>query len=460
MTETGRDWFGMRERGSNPRTEALGGVTTFLTMAYIIVVNPAILAAAGIPKGPGTVATILAAALGCVLMGLHANRPIGVAPYMGENAFIAFGLTALGFTWQQCLGGVFVSGVALALFTVAGLRAWLAQAMPPSLKNAFAAGIGLFLAYIGLYESGIVASAVTGLPVAAVAGDAAGLVAAPPSPVKIGDLRAPEALLTVGGVAVMAVLLHLRVRGALLIGMALTAGAGLLAGVGRMPDGVLSVPFTGEYQLGPVLLKADIMGIWTPAFAPVLFTLFLMVFLDTLGTLSGLGAAAGILDEKGNFPEIQKPMLVDAVATAAGALLGTSTSGAYIESATGIREGARTGLAALVTGGLFLVSLFFLPLLEPLQSMRHVYAPALVVVGVLMLERMRAVAFEDWTEAVPAAASMLMMALTWNIANGLAAGLVLHPLLKVATGAGRELHPAALVMGALCGLYFAVGLVH
>ena len=451
--------FRLRERGSSVPVELLGGATTFVTMAYIIVVNPAILAFAGIPPGPGTIATILTAAFGSLLMGLYANRPIAVAPYMGENAFIAFGLAALGITWQQRLGAVFVSGAVFLVITVIGLRAWLAGAVSRSLKHAFAAGIGLFLAFIGLYETGIVTSGAAGMPPQALLLPG-GLLRAPDVPVRIGDLRDPQVLLAVGGFALIALLLLRRVRGAILVGIAATALAGGLLGFGQAPRGVVAWPFGADPPWSAIALKLDVASVLRLSFLPVLLTLFLMSFLDTLGTLVGVGAAGGMLDEKGDFPDVHKPMLVDALTCMFSGLAGTSTSGAYIESATGIREGARTGLAAVTTAALFALSLFFIPLVEPLQHLRYAYGPALVAVGALMAGSLARVDFDDLTEAVPAFATVVMMLFTYNIANGLTAGLVLHPLLKLAAGRRREIHPGGVVLAALCALYYAFGLPH
>ncbi|MFO1483601.1 MAG: NCS2 family permease [Verrucomicrobiaceae bacterium] len=446
--------------GQALRTEILGGVTTFITMAYIIVVNPAILSFAGIPSGPGTVATILTAAVGCALMGLIANRPIAVAPYMGENAFIAFGLTALGIGWEQRLGAVFVSGVLFLLITLVGIRGWLANSVPAGLKHSFAVGIGLFLAFIGLYETGIVTSFVTGMPAQALPTNAAGLFAAPAVPVKIGNLHDPQVLLAVCGFVLMTVLMIRKVRGALLIGIVVTAVAGGMLGFGSAPKAIAALPFTGEYDLSAIAFKLDITGVLKLSFLPVLLTLFLMSFLDTLGTLTGLGAAADMLDEKGNFPQVERPMLVDALTCMFSGLVGTSTSGAYIESATGIREGARTGLAALVTAALFAISLFFIPLIEPLQQLRFAYGPALIAVGVLMVGSVRRIDFDDLTEWVPAFVTIVMMLFTYNIANGLTAGLVVHPVLKLATGRARELNAGTILLALLCAAYYLFGLPH
>ncbi len=453
-------FFGLAARGTDVRREVLGGATTFAAMAYIIVVNPAILAFAGIPPGPGTVATILTAAFGTLLMGLYANRPIAVAPYMGENAFLAFGLAALGISWQQRLGVVFVSGLAFLLLTLVGLRGSLAAAISPSLKHAFAAGIGLFLALIGLYETGIVTSAAAGMPAAALLAPGSELLRAPAVPLKIGDLREPQVLLALFGFVVTTTLLARKVRGAILLGIAATAGLGLALGYGQWPKAVVALPFAGELSLAPIALQLDIAGVLRLSLLPVLLTLFLMGLLDTLGTLVGVGAAGGMLDERGDFPQIERPMLVDAATCVFSGLVGTSTSGAYIESAAGIKEGARTGLASVVTAVLFLVSLFFVPLLEPLQALRYAYAPALVTVGVLMLGQARLIDFDDLTEAAPAFASLALMVFSYSIANGLTAGLVLFPVLKSLTGRAREVRPGGWILAGLCLTYYLFGLPH
>jgi AGZA family xanthine/uracil permease-like MFS transporter len=452
--------FHLGARGTDVRTEVLGGLTTFVTMAYIIVVNPAILAFAGLPAGPSTVATILCAVFGSLAMGLYANRPIAVAPYMGENAFVAFGLTAMGIAWPQALGAVFVSGLLFVVLTLTGIRAFLAGALSTSMKHSFAVGIGLFMILIGLYETGVVTSFATGLPPQALLLPGASTLRAPDVPLKIGDLRDPRVLLAILGIVLITALLQRRVRGAILLGMAVTAGLGIALGYADLPQRVVALPFTGEYTLSGLALRLDVPGVLRLAMLPALLTLFLMGFLDTLGTLVAVGAAGQLLDEKGNLPEIEKPMLVDAVSCVFAGLVGTTTSGAYIESATGIREGARTGLAAVTTAGLFAGALFFVPLVEPLQQLRFAYAPALVAVGILMLGSVRSIDFDDLSEAVPAVATIAMMVFTYNIANGLTAGLLLYPIVKVVAGRRHELHPGALVLAGLCALYYVFGLPH
>ena len=419
--------FGIADRGGTIRAEFVGGITTFVSMAYIIVVNPAILAFAGIPHGPSTVATILTAAFGTLLMGVYANRPIAVAPYMGENAFIAFGLAAFGITWQQRLGAVFVSGVIFLIITLLGIRTWLASSLSDSMKHSFAAGIGLFLTFIGLVQSGIVKSAQA-------------------VPVQLGDVRSTTVLLAIFGFLVMAALMFWRIPGAILIGIVVTAIAGFLFGVAKLPKAVMALP----YDISPIAFELDIVSVLRLSFLPILLTLFVMALLDTLGTLVAL-------DVKG---DLKRPMLVDALSCMFGGLAGTSTSGAYIESSTGIREGARTGLASVVTAALFALSLFFIPLFEPMQSLQYAYAPALLIVGMLMLSAAAKIDYSDLTELVPAFITIVVMVFTYNIANGLTAGLVLYPVMKVVAGRAREVKPGMIALALLCALYYAFGLPH
>jgi AGZA family xanthine/uracil permease-like MFS transporter len=448
-------YFHLEQHDTTWWTEVLGGATTFAAMAYIIVVNPAILQFAGLPIGPSTVATILTAMVGSLLMGLYANRPLAVAPYMGENAFLAFGLGALGIGWQLRLGAVFVSGLAFLLITVVGLRSWLANSISPSMKNSFAVGIGLFLAFLGLYQTGIVTSFVEGMPTPETS-----VIAKPAAPLKIGNLHDTRVLLAMFGFVVTTVLMCWRVTGAILFGMILTAVAGYMTGVGAAPTAVFAIPFTGEYDLSPIAFQLDILGVLRLSFMPILITLFVMSFLDTVGTLVAVGAAGGMLDEHGNFPQVHRPMLVDAVSCMFSALVGTSTSGAYIESAAGVREGARTGLAAVTTAILFAISLFFIPLVQPLQQLGYAYGPALIIVGVLMLGSVTKIDFNDVTESVPAFVTLVMIVFTYNIGNGLTAGLILYPVLKVAAGRARELNGGSIVLALACLLYYLFGLPH
>jgi AGZA family xanthine/uracil permease-like MFS transporter len=448
-------FFLISQRGTTLRRELLGGATTFAAMAYIIVVNPAILQFAGLPIGPSTVATISVAVFGSLLMGLYANRPLAVAPYMGENAFLAFGLAAFGIGWQVRLGAVFVSGAIFLLITLLGVRTWLADSISPSMKYSFAVGIGLFLAFLGLYQTGIVTSFVEGMP-----SPQTQFLARPDVPLKLGNLRDTKVLLALCGFVLTTALLCWRVKGAILLGMIVTAGAGYLLSVGKAPAGIIALPFTGDYDLRAVSFQLDIASVCRLSFLPILLTLLVMSFLDTLGTLVGVGAAGKMLDERGNFPQIERPMLVDAASCMFSAVIGSSTSGAYIESAAGVREGARTGLAAVTTAILFAVALFFIPLVQPLQQLNYAYGPALIAVGVLMMGTVREINFDDLTEAVPAFMTIVMIIFSYNIANGLTAGLILYPLIKVMAGRARELNGGSIVLGAVCVVYYVFGLPH
>jgi AGZA family xanthine/uracil permease-like MFS transporter len=376
-------------------------------------------------------------------MGLYANRPLAVAPYMGENAFIAYTLSAMAFpiTWQERLGSVFVAGVIFLVLTLFGARKWLAQAIPHNLKHSFAIGIGLFLLFIGMTDCGLV---VHGPP--------------PGPPVRIGDLRDLRVQLALVGFTLMAALMIWNVRGAMLIGIGVIGVAGYLLNVGEAPTGVVAWPW--NYELEKVAFQLDILGVLRFDFLTILMTLVLISFLDTLGTLYAVAATAGMLDEHGNLVDVEKPMIVDSVSCIFSALVGTSTSGAFIESATGIREGARTGLASVVTGLCFLVALFFVPLLQPLQKFAFAYGPALMVVGILMFGSVQKLHLDDWTELVPVVVTIVMMIFTFNVANGLTAGLIAHPVMKLLALRWRAIHPGAALLAALSLLYYAFGNVH
>jgi AGZA family xanthine/uracil permease-like MFS transporter len=298
------------------------------------------------------------------------------------------------------------------------------------------------------------------MPAAALTDPATHLLRHPDVPVKLGDLGDPKVLLALFGLGLIVVLMARQVKGAILIGMAATATLGYLLGHGQAPQGFVAVPFVGDYSLAPIAGALDVRGALSIAFLPVLLTIFLMGFLDTIGTLIGVGAAGDLLDQDGHFPEMEKAMMADAVATVAAALLGTTTTGAYIESAVGIKEGARSGFAAVVTALAFAACLFFVPLIRPLQGLSYVYGPPLVVVGILMLSSVRKIDFDDLTECVPAVLTILLVLFTYNIGNGLTAGLIAYPAIKLATGRARDLNGGILVLAALSLVYYLFGVVH
>jgi len=423
--------FRLEEHGTTVRREIFGGITTFITMAYIIIVNPAILQAAGIPRGPSMVATILAAAFGTLIMGFYANRPFAIAPYMGENAFVAFTVVkVLGYSWQTALGAIFIGGVLFTLLTILRLRSWLANSIPKGLKFSFAAGIGLFLTFIGLNETGLV------------------VLGSPGAPVRIGQVTSLPVLLAVFCFLLMGVLLVWKIRGALLISILVTTLGAIIFGVAQAPSKLVSMP----PSLGPIFLKLDILGALTWGFFAVILTVFVMDFVDTMGTLIGVSARAGFLNKEGNLPEVEKPMLADSLATIAGALLGTTTTGTFIESAAGIEEGGRTGLTAVVTAILFLLALFFAPVFTAVPALA--YGPALIVVGLLMLSPIACIEFEDYTELIPAFMTVVLMSFTFNIGVGMTAGFVLYPFFKLISGRTQEVHPGMWVLGILSLLFY------
>ncbi len=431
MLQPIREYFQFETHGTNFRRETLAGVTTFATMAYIIVVNPAILSAAGIPAGPSMVATIVTTIFGTLLMAVYARRPFAIAPLMGENAFVAFTVVQLlGYTWQQALAAVFVAGVLFIVLTLARARQWMVEAIPTTLRYAFAAGIGLFMTFIGLTQTGIVALGVTG------------------APVKMGQLTSPAVLLSIGCFLVMVTLLLRRVRGAFLLGFLATTLAAFAMGVAKLPGKWLSLP----PSLAPIAWQLDFSAMWSVGFQAVMLTTFIMAFVDTIGTLIGVSSRAGFLDERGNLPQIERPMLADALATTFAAGAGTTTAGAYIESATGVESGGRTGFASLVTAGLFALALFCAPFVTAVPP--QAYGPALIVVGMLMLESVKRIDFHDLTELVPAFATVTLMSFTFNIGVGMTAGFVLYPLCKLVTGRAREIHSGMWVLFALSLLFY------
>ena len=427
-------YFKFQRYGTSFRREIVAGLTTFLTMAYIIIVNPAILESAGIPRGPSTTATILAAVFGTVLMAFFANRPFAIAPYMSENAFIAFVVVkVMGYSWQTALAAVFFAGVAFTLLTLFKVRSWLAESIPLSLKCAFATGIGLFLTFIGLNETGIVTLGVAG------------------APVRLGDLSQPAVLLAVFGLLFTVVLMSRKILGAMMIGIIVTTLVSILLQVTPLPGAFMSLP----PDITPILFQLDFHGALQPAFFPIILTIFIMAFLDTVGTLLGLSMRADLLDERGNLPEIEKPMLADALATVVAPLLGTTTTGAYIESAAGIEEGGRTGFTALVTALCFLLALFFAPFFTIVPP--HAYGIALIVIGSFMISPIAKIDFDDFTELIPAFLTVVLMIFTYNIGVGMTAGFVAYPLMKAATGRLGEMKGGMWVLALLSLTYFIFG---
>lgn len=421
--------FQLKAHNTSIRTEILAGITTFLTMSYIIFVNPEILSTTGMDRNAVFVATCLAAALGTLIMALVANWPIGMAPGMGLNAFFAFTVVgAMGYTWQQALGAVFISGMIFMVLTISGIRAWLIRGIPRSLQSAIAAGIGLFLAIIALGSSGIV-----------VANDA--------TKVALGDLTAAPALFAILGFFIIAALDALRIRGAILIGILVVTLLSMATGNNEF-HGVLSAP----PSLAPTFLQLDIMGALHTGFVHIILVLVLVEVFDATGTMIGVAKRANLIPE-GKPNRLGRALFSDSSAIVAGSMLGTSSTTAYVESASGVQAGGRTGLTALTVAVLFLLSLFLAPLAGSVPA--YATAPALLYVAGLMLREIAEVDWTEVTEAAPAALTAMIMPFTYSIANGLAFGFISYVALKTLTGRFRDVHPATLLVAVLFVIKYA-----
>ena len=426
--------FQLNAAGTTIRIEVLAGVTTFVTMAYIIFVQPTVLASAGMDHGAVLTATCLASAVATLLMALLANYPIAVAPAMGHNFFFAFTVVLAGGTpWPVALGAVAIAGMIFILTAGVGLRERVISAVPESLKHAISVGIGLLIALIGLQWAGIIVGARGTL-------------------VTLGPLTSPPVILALGTLVVMAILMARRVTGAMLIAMATGLVAALAFGFVKF-EGVVSSP----PSLSPTFLKLDVLGALRPGLFDVVLVFFLLALFDSIGTLIGLTSRIG-LARGGAFPRARQALLADAVGTVVGAGLGTSTVTAYIESSTGVAAGGRTGLASVVTAALFLAALFVHPIVKMVgggvtaadgMTLYPVVAPALILVGVLMMEGVRHIKWDDLTEAIPAFLTLMTMPLTVSITDGIAFGLIASVILKLATGRARELDWLAYVFAAV-----------
>ena len=416
--------FHLRERSTTPATELRAGLTTFLTMAYILVVNPHVLSQAGMPARDVAVATALAAATATILMGLLANYPFALAPGMGLNAYFTYGVVqGLGVTWQVALGAVFVEGLLFLALAATGARTALLGAIPRPVKVATTVGIGLFLALIGFENAGIV-------------------VGHPETLVSLGELRTAEAGLALAGLLLVAALLAARVRGGILLGIAATTVAAWAAGVADPPTTFVSAPSLPSRTL----LALDLHGLASGTLIPVILAFLFVDVFDTAGTLVGVGRVAGFLDRDGNLPRADRAFLADATGTALGALVGTSTVTTYIESATGVEDGGRTGMTAVTVAVLFLLAIPFAPVLAAVPAVAT--APALIAVGALMLGGVRDQDWSDPADAIPGFLTLVLMPLTYSIATGISFGLVSWVAIRVLTGRWREVPPLLAVLTA------------
>jgi AGZA family xanthine/uracil permease-like MFS transporter len=432
--------FKLSENKTSIRTEIIAGITTFMTMAYILFLNPNILSATGMDKNAVFFATAISAAFVTIAMGLVVNFPIALAPGMGLNAlFATVALAGVGMPWQVALGAVFISGIIFIILTVTKVRQILVVAVPNSLKRAITVGIGLFITIIGFKLSEIMTVTTTAIPPTIEAMGKSGGIATLKFfewNIGMGSFHNPAMLLCIIGLAITAVLMAMRVKGSLLIGIVVTTIIGIPMKVTMIPENAafFSLPDFSNLAVGALDIKGALsMGIWT-----VVFTFTFVELFDTFGTLVGTAGEAGLIDKEGKSPKIGKAMLVDAFGVSFGALMGTSTVTAYVESAAGIGEGGRTGLTAVTTGILFLLALVISPLATMIPN--SATAPALIIVGVLMASSVLDIDFKDFTEGFPAFMTFVLMPLTYSIANGIAGGIIFYVILKVATGKAKQVH--------------------
>ncbi|GLX67298.1 NCS2 family permease [Paenibacillus glycanilyticus] len=418
--------FKLKERGTTFTTEILAGITTFLTMVYIVIVNPGVLSEAGMDFHGVFIATVLASIVATLIMGLFSNYPIALAPGMGLNAYFAFSVVGgEGVSWQTALGAVFVAGVIFILLSLTSFRYMLLDAIPSSLKHAITAGIGLFITFIGLQNAKIV-------------------VASPATLITMGDLSQPMTLLTVVGLVISLILMAYRVKGFLFIGMIITAIIAVITGQMHMPESWAALPS----GLNATAFQLDIGGVFHNGLYAVIFTFLLITLFDTTGTMLGVAEQAGLLKDN-KFPRSRGALLADAIGTTTGALFGTSPTSAYIESSSGVAIGGRTGLTAITVCALLALTLFFSPTVAVLAGIPAITAPALIIVGFLMMNVLRKIEWSDIEEAFPAFLIVVLMPLTYSIATGIGIGFIVYPILKVIRGKAKDVHPIFYVFAVL-----------
>jgi adenine/guanine/hypoxanthine permease len=430
-------YFKLDQRQTNIRTEILAGVTSFVTMSYIILVNPQILADAGIPKEAALAATVFASVIATVIMALWANFPIAVAPGMGLNAFFAYTVVlGQGLSWQTALGAVFISGIVFLILTVTGVRKKIVDGVPNVLKSAIGVGIGLFIAFIGFKNAGLVVDS-----------DA--------TTVALGDLTQKGPLLALFGLLVASVLMAKKVKGSLLISVLITTIAAMVVGFIKFPTSVSDIVSLQLPSVSETLFAMDIKGAIAYGVLSVIFSFTIVELFDNLATLIGLTRKAGLMDKDGNIENLDRALQADAVATMASASLGSTAMNAYIENATGISEGGRTGLSALTVAAFFLLSLLFAPLIFLVPSVAT--APILIIVGALMLSEIKHISFDDYTDVIPVFLTIILMPLTYSIAQGLAFGFISYTVLKLITGKRDQVHWIMYLITIAFIIHFIIG---
>ena len=417
--------FGFDSTKTTIRTEVVAGITTFLTMSYILAVNPTMFGELdGMPIGSVFTSTALAAIVGCLAMAFVGKLPFGLAPGMGLNAFFVYSVCmGMGYSWQFALTAVLIEGLIFIVLTLTNLREAIVNAIPMSLRNAIGAGIGLFIAFIGLKSAGVVVQ------------DSATLVA-------LGDVTSGSALLAFIGLVITGFMYSRNVPGAILLGIIVTMIIGIPLGVTEF-KGIISAP----ESISPIFCKFEFDKIFTVDMLVVVFTFFFIDMFDTVGTLVGVCTKAKMVDEKGNIHRVKQAFMADSIATTVGAVLGTSTTTTYVESAAGVAQGGRSGLTALVVSGCFVIALFFSPLFLSIPSAAT--APALIIVGLLMAEQIKNVDFDDFSESIPAFVCMIMMPLTYSISNGILIGMITYVLMNMICGKFKKLSPAMYILAVL-----------
>ena len=417
--------FGFDPGKTTVRTEIVAGITTFLTMSYILAVNPAMFGELdGMPIGSVFTSTALAAITGCLAMAFIGKLPFGLAPGMGLNAFFVYSVCmGMGYSWQFALTAVLIEGLIFIVLTLTNVREAIVDAIPMSLRNAIGAGIGLFIAFIGLKSAGVVVA------------DGATLVT-------LGDITSGSAFLAFIGLIITGFLYARNVPGAILLGIIITMLIGIPLGVTEF-KGVVSIP----ESIAPIFCKFEFDKIFSVDMLVVVFTFFFIDMFDTVGTLVGVCTRAKMIDEKGNIPRVKQAFMADSIATTFGAILGTSTTTTYVESAAGVAQGGRSGLTALVVGGCFVIALFFSPLFLSIPAAAT--APALIIVGLLMMEQAKNIPFDDFSESIPAFVCMIMMPLTYSISNGILIGMITYVLMNMICGKFKKLSPAIYILAVL-----------
>lgn len=428
------NFFEISKNNTSVRTEMVAGITTFMTMAYILIVNPSILSAAGMDQGAVFTATALSALVATLIMGLYAKLPFAQAPGMGLNAFFAFTVVlGMGYSYQFALTAVFLEGIIFILLTLFNVREAIVDSIPSNIKKAISVGIGLFIALIGLEGAGIIVHPQDGGTIVA-----------------LGDITSGTALLAIIGILITGILLVRKVKGALFIGMLITAVVGIPMGVTPVPTTIVSAP----PSISSVFLQFEWSNIFSIDMLIVLFTLLFMDMFDTIGTLVGVATKAKMLDENGKAPNIKKALFADAVGTTFGACVGTSTVSTFVESASGVAEGGRTGLTAVSTGIMFALALFFSPVFASITS--AVTCSALVLVGLFMIEPIKEIELNEYTEAIPAFLTIIMMPLSYSISDGIVFGVVSYIVLKIFAGKAKDISFTTIIVGAIFLLKFLI----